>query len=109
MISTADDSGRLLSVNMIEAGYPIEFLKSANEAGKMIAYMCHGPNAVAAAGIIEGRKSTGWVSCIPGFEARGGEFCADWSATVDGNIVSGRTTPELPEFVDAMTVGLLRQ
>ncbi len=94
--------------NMIEAGYPLEFLRKANDAGKVISFMCHGPNAVAAAGIVEGRKSTGWISCVPGFEAQGGEFCADWSATVDHNIVSGRTTPELPEFVDAMTIGLLR-
>ncbi len=94
--------------NMIEAGYPLDFLRKADKAGKMIAYMCHGPNAAAAAGIIKNRKSTGWISCVPGFEAGGGEFCADWSATVDQNIVSGRTTPELPEFVDAMTVGLLR-
>ncbi|MBI9108825.1 MAG: DJ-1/PfpI family protein [Spirochaetales bacterium] len=95
--------------NMIEAGYPLEFLRKANEAGKVISFMCHGPIAIAAAGIAENRKSTGWISCTDAFTSQGGDFCADWSATIDNNIVSGRTTPELPEFIDAISIGLLRQ
>ena len=93
--------------NMIEAGYPLEFLRKMNDAGKIISFMCHGPIAAAAAGVIEGRKSTGWISCTDAYVSQGGEFCADWGASVDGNIVSGRTTPELPEFIDAISVGLL--
>jgi putative intracellular protease/amidase len=93
--------------NMIEAKYPLQFLRDADAAGNMVAFMCHGPIAVAAAGIIENRKGTGWVSCIPAYESMGGDFNAEWSATIDGHIVAGRTTPELPEFIDAMTIGLL--
>jgi len=37
----------------------------------------------------------------------GGKFMPDWAAAIDGQIVSGRTPPEVPEFVDAMTAALL--
>ncbi|MCF7942926.1 MAG: DJ-1/PfpI family protein [Spirochaetia bacterium] len=93
--------------NMIEAGYPLTFLQGADESGNMIAFMCHGPIAVAAAGLAENKKSTGWLSCLPAFNSMGGDFQTEWAAVIDGNMVSGRTTPELPEFIDAMSIGLL--
>jgi len=95
--------------NMIEAKYPITFLKNANESGRTIAFMCHGPIAVAAADIVKNRKATGWLSSNPAFTAMGGQFSAEWAATIDGNLVSGKTTPELPEFMDAITVALLNR
>ena len=95
--------------NMIEAKYPIAFLKKANDAGRTIAFMCHGPIAVAAADIVRNRKSTGWLSSNPAYSAMGGEFCAEWAATIDGNLVSGKTTPEMAEFMDAITVALLNR
>jgi len=36
-----------------------------------------------------------------------GKFMPDRAAAIDGQIVSGRTPPEVPEFVDAITAGLL--
>jgi hypothetical protein len=38
----------------------------------------------------------------------GGTFHPDWAAAIDGNVVTGRTPPEVPEFVDAITESLLR-
>jgi hypothetical protein len=37
----------------------------------------------------------------------GVKFIPDWAAAIDGQIVSGRTPPEVPEFVDAITAALL--
>ena len=93
--------------NMIEAKYPLQFLRDADRAENMVAFMCHGPIAVAASGIAKGRKSTGWISCKPSFDAVGGNYSNEWFSTIDGHLVSGKTTPELPEFIDAMTLGLL--
>jgi protease I len=93
--------------NMIEAGKPLEFLKEADAAGKIISYMCHGPIAVAAADLVQGRKITGWLACKDAVSSMGGEFDAGWAVALDGNHVSGRTTPELPEFIDAITAALL--
>jgi putative intracellular protease/amidase len=94
--------------NMIEAETPLEFLKRADRAGKIISYMCHGPIPVAAADLVQGKKITGWLASKDAVTAMGGEFNADWAVALDGNHVSGRTTPELPEFIDAITVALLR-
>jgi putative intracellular protease/amidase len=94
--------------NMIEAGKPLEFLKKANAAGKVLSYMCHGPIPVSAADLVQGKKITGWLACKDAVTSMGGEFNADWSVSLDGNHVSGRTTPELPEFIDAITLALLR-
>jgi protease I len=93
--------------NMIEAGKPLEFLKKADAAGKIISYMCHGPIAVAAADLVQGRKITGWLASKDAVSSMGGEFDANWAVALDGNHVSGRTTPELPEFIDAITAALL--
>jgi putative intracellular protease/amidase len=95
--------------NMIEAGTPLEFLREADKAGKIISYMCHGPIPVSAAGLVEGKKVTGWLASRDAVTAMGGEFNADWAAVLDGNHVSGRTTPEIPEWIDAITTALLRQ
>ncbi len=93
--------------NMIEAGTPLEFLKNADTAGKILSYMCHGPIAVAAADLVQGKKITGWLASKDAVTSMGGEFNADWAVALDNNHVSGRTTPELPEFLDAITAALL--
>jgi putative intracellular protease/amidase len=94
--------------NMIEAETPLEFLKKADAAGKVISYMCHGPIPVAAADLVQGKKITGWLASKDAVTSMGGEFNADWAVALDGNHVSGRTTPELPEFIDAITLALLK-
>ena len=70
--------------------------------------MCHGPIPVAAADLVQGKKVTGWLASKDAVTAMGGEFNADWAVTLHYNHVSGRTTPELPEFIDAITFALLR-
>ncbi len=94
--------------NMIEVGTPLEFLKNADAAGKILSYMCHGPISVSAADLVRGKKITGWLASKDAVISMGGDFNADWAATIDGNHVSGRTPPELPEFLDAITEALLR-
>ncbi|MBC7189539.1 DJ-1/PfpI family protein, partial [Candidatus Aerophobetes bacterium] len=85
-----------------------EFLKDAYAAGKIIAAICHGPIPVAAADLVRGRKLAGWLACQDSVNCMGGQFMPDWAAAIDGRIVSGRTPPEVPEFVDACTAALLR-
>jgi protease I len=85
-----------------------EFLRDAYAAGKLIAPICHGPIPVAAADLVRGKKLTGWLACEDAVNIMGGTFMAEWAAAIDGQIVSGRTPPEVPEFVDAITESLLR-
>ncbi|MGC8811568.1 MAG: DJ-1/PfpI family protein [bacterium] len=92
--------------NMIAARTPLEFLKKADAAKKILAYICHGPIPIAAADLIKGKKVAGWLASKDAVEIMGGEYNWDWAAVVDGNHVSGRTPPEIPEFLDAINVAL---
>ncbi len=100
--------GAFCPYNIVEAGTPLEFLKQAHAAGKIITYICHGGIPVAAADLIKGVKATGWQASKDSIEIMGGEYNENWAAVVDGRHVSGRTPPEIPEYVDAITVALLR-
>lgn len=85
-----------------------EWLKEPHAAGKLIAAICHGAIPVAAADLVIGKKITGWLASKDSVEIMGGEFNpTDWAAVIDGQIVSGRTPPEIPEFLDAISVALL--
>ena len=85
-----------------------DFLRDAYAFGKIIASICHGPIPVATADILQGKKSAGWLAVKDSVESMGGTYSWDWAAVIDGNVVTGRTPPEVPEFVDAMTEALLR-
>jgi putative intracellular protease/amidase len=100
--------GAMCPYNIVETGTPLEFLKQADAAGKIITYICHGGIPVAAADLIKGKKATGWQASKDSIEIMGGEYNEEWAAVVDGRHVSGRTPPEIPEYVDAIMVALLK-
>lgn len=85
-----------------------EFIADAYAAGKLIAPICHGPIAVAAAGVVQGKKLTGISASEDAITIMGGTFMREWAAAIDGQIVSGRSPSEVPEFVDAITTALLK-
>ncbi len=62
--------------------------------------MCHGPQVIWAAGPVAGRKMTCYYAIQPDLELAGGKF-VDKGAVVDGNLVSSRGWPDLPEFMPA--------
>lgn len=93
--------------NMVAAGQPVEFLKQAYAAGKIIAAICHGPIALAAADLVKGKKIAGYLACKDAVRIMGGTYNPDWSAVIDGQIVTGRVPGDVPEFLDAVTEALL--
>jgi protease I len=95
--------------NMVAAGEPVEFLKRAYAAGKIIAAICHGPIPLAAADLVKGKKVAGWLASRDAVRIMGGTYNPDWSAVIDGRIVTGRVPGDLPEFLDAATQALLTQ
>jgi protease I len=99
--------GAFCPYNIVETGTPLEFLKKADAAGKILTYICHGAIPVAAADLIAGKKVAGWQASQDSVNIMGGEYNEQWAAVVDGRHVSGRTPPEIPEYVDAVTVALL--
>ncbi|MEU5049000.1 DJ-1/PfpI family protein [Streptomyces sp. NPDC021096] len=76
-------------------------------ADKPVAQICHGALALAAAGVLEGRRTAAYPACAPEVRLAGGTF-VDAEAVVDGNLVSARAWPDHPAWMRAF-VGLLRE
>jgi protease I len=93
--------------NMVVAGTPLDFLKEADRAGKMIAPICHGPVPLSAADMVRGKILAGTGACRKHVEVMGGRYDGSCSAVIDGRIVSGREPSDIPEFLDALTGALL--
>jgi protease I len=69
----------------------LDIVRHFDRTAKPIAAICHGPQLLAAAGVVKGRKLNGYPACAPEVELAGGTFVAvDFSgAVVDGNLVTG--------------------
>ncbi|NQS89940.1 DJ-1/PfpI family protein [Patescibacteria group bacterium] len=93
--------------NCVVAGMPVKFLKKTYDAGKIVAGICHGSIPVSAAGLVEGKKIAGCLAVKDAVTIMGGIYNWDWSAVIDGRIVTGRVPDDVPEFIDAMTEALL--
>ena len=80
----------------------LDTVRHFDRAGKPIGALCHGPQILAAAGVLKGRTMTTLVKCALDVTSFGGTY-VDRNCVVDGNLVSARTwhdnTALLKEFV----------
>lgn len=69
----------------------LEMVRHFAQADKPIAALCHGPQLLAAAGVIKGKRLNAYPACAPEVESAGGVFeLVDFSdAVVDGKLVTG--------------------
>ena len=69
----------------------LDVIRHFDGAGKPIAALCHGPQLLAAAGVLRGRKLNCYPACAPEIELAGGTYLAvEFSdAVVDRNLVTG--------------------
>jgi protease I len=65
--------------------------------GKLLAAICHGPWVLISAGVIKGKRATGYAAVRDDLVNAGAEF-VDVPAVRDGNIITGRVPDDLPEF-----------
>jgi protease I len=72
-------------------GRVLDIVRHFAEADKPIAALCHGPQVLAAAGVLKGRRVNAYPACAPEVELAGGAFeVVDFSdAVVDGKLVTG--------------------
>lgn len=94
--------------NILAAEEPVEWLKKAGQAGIVIAPICHGAIAAAAADLVRGKRVTGCAQVKSAVSIMGGIYNQEWSSVIDGTLVTGRVPTDVPEFVDAVTLALLR-
>lgn len=73
----------------------IEIVQEFFRDGKPVAAICHGPQILTAAGVLEGKKATCYPAVGPDIGLAGGEYIdvpAD-QAVVDGNLVTSPAWP----------------
>ncbi|WP_372526307.1 type 1 glutamine amidotransferase domain-containing protein [Piscinibacter sp.] len=66
--------------------------------GKPVAAICHGPQILAAAGVLNGRRVTGYRSVAGELRAAGAEY-EDRDVVVDGTLITSRQPSDLPAFM----------
>jgi protease I len=85
----------------------VNIVTEANNKGKVIAAICHGPQMLIEAGIVKGKKATSWSSIRTDLKNAGAKV-VDQATVVDGNLVTSRAPSDLPQFCKA-TINLLAQ
>jgi protease I len=81
----------------------LHIVRHFGAAGKPIAAVCHGPQILLAAGLIEGKCCTAYPAVKPDLVRAGGRWIdanATFSnAVVDGNLVTAAAWPGHPEWI----------
>lgn len=76
----------------------VEFVKQANEQGKVIAGICHGPQVMISADILKGVNATSYIGIRDDLKNAGSNVM-DQEVVVDGNIITSRTPKDEPAFI----------
>ena len=79
----------------------IEIVQQFHAANKPIAAVCHGPQLLAAAGVLKGKTCSAYPACAPEVELAGGKY-ADIDVTAaytDGNLVTAPAWPAHPAWL----------
>ncbi len=70
-------------------------------AGKPVAAICHGPQVLVTARVLDGRKATCYSGVADELEEAGADY-RDRAVVVDGNIITSRVPDDLPQFNAAL-------
>jgi protease I len=75
----------------------IEAVQHFFEADKPVAALCHGPQILAAAGVLDGYEMTSYPAVAAECEAAGCSWVDE--VTTDRNLVTGQAWPDHPEWI----------
>jgi protease I len=78
----------------------VQFVKRFVETGKPVFSICHAPQILITAQVLQGRKITSWKSVIQDVKNAGATFI-DQEVVEDGNLVSSRSPDDIPAFIQA--------
>lgn len=83
--------------------YPemLDVVRKMNDAGKVVAAICHAGWVLASADVIKGKKVTSYVA-IKDDMANAGGIWSDEEVVVDGNLITSRQPGDLPAFCKAI-------
>lgn len=87
--------------------YPemVRILREAHERGKVVAAICHAGWMLVSAGILRGKKATGFFA-IKDDMVNAGAISIDAEVVRDGNLITSRKPDDLPAFCREMIEAL---
>jgi len=77
----------------------VKFVEKFVKSGKPVFAICHAPQLLITAKVLENRKITGYKSIIQDIKNAGAEYI-DQEVVVDDNIVSSRNPGDIPAFIE---------
>jgi protease I len=80
--------------------YVVSFVRNFVQSGKPVLSICHAPQLLITAQVLQGRKITGWKSIVQDIKNAGAEFI-DQEVVEDGNLISSRSPRDIPAFIQA--------
>jgi protease I len=86
----------------------IDLVARANELGKLVAAVCHGPQLLISANMVKGRRLTSWPSIAVDLRNAGARW-VDEAVVQDGNLITSRKPADLPNFCSAIIKALQAQ
>ncbi|GGE43973.1 glutamine amidotransferase [Pullulanibacillus camelliae] len=87
--------GGLAPTALKEIAEAVSFVKSYAEQGNLIGAVCHGPQLLATAGLIKGRKMTSWHEVANEIREAGATYL-DEPLVEDGQYITARKPGDLP-------------
>ncbi|MDD5078388.1 MAG: type 1 glutamine amidotransferase [Candidatus Omnitrophica bacterium] len=85
----------------------VAFVKQFAGTDRPVFFICHGAQLLITAGVLRGRKVTGWKSIIQDIKNAGAEYL-DREVVEDGNFISSRFPSDIPAFIKACLSKLKR-
>ena len=86
----------------------LDFVREMDEAGKIVAAICHAGWVLCSADILRGRKVTCFKAIKDDMVHAGAEY-VDQEVVVDGNMISSRMPADLPAFCREISKALKSQ
>ncbi len=83
----------------------LDLVRQCYRQGKLVTAICHGPWVLISAGILRGKRATGYVAVHDDLRNAGAEF-VDAPAVRDGNLITSRTPDDLPAFCREIVAAL---
>lgn len=88
-----------------EDGNVLRFVREFSETGRPIAGICHGPQVLASAGLVEGVELTGFGGIADEMKEAGANFVAR-EVVIDGQFITSRLPGDLSAFNRAIVEAL---
>jgi len=84
----------------------VEFTRQFFESGRLVAAICHGPQVLVTAGVLEGKHATCYAEVSSELEEAGAKY-EDKAVIRDGNLITSRLPEDIPAFSKAVEEALI--